>query len=82
MFDISKDFCKLIGERVKSSGMFFNFFPFEVHTRRLSLERLTITNDGSAFALEFDIASLIQLVMEICSDVGLKNHCLTIESAF
>lgn len=39
---------------------------------RLSLERWTITNDGSTFALEFDIASLIQLVMEICSDVGLK----------
>lgn len=29
------------------------FPPFEGHNRRLSWEHLTITNDGSAFALEF-----------------------------
>lgn len=44
------------------------------------MEPLTITNDGSAFALEFDVASLMQLVIEICSNDGSKNHCLAIES--
>ena len=29
------------------------FPPFEGHNRRLSWEHLTITNDASAFALEF-----------------------------